>query len=480
MHSADPVGTRLVELGRAMRNHGLTVGTSEVADAAAATSALGLADRERLRSGLAATMMRRSADRMVFDQLFDIYFPAAVGGRTGEAEELPPTDTAGARQRAAVIREALVDALARGDDRELELLAARAVLELGRLPGAAADDGFFAKQTIERLAPQTAVSAAQQRSRELRHTQSAGDSEGGSSESGPRREQLSDRYDREEIRGRVSAFRRRIEAEVARRNAEMRGRDRISQYSVEGPLERTEFLLTAGTDAAELQAVIAPLSRKLASKLAARQRRKSRGAIDIRRTLRAAMSTGGVPMRPAHKRRTRARAEIVLFCDMSGSVAGFSRFTMLLLQSLAGVFRRVRFIGFINVCDDITDIVRDSQLGEEIADRVTQEANLAKHHTASDYGTALADAADRYLDLIGPRSTVLILGDARTNSTNPQFDALRAIVRQAGHAAWLNPEQENQWRMGDSVATEYAEIIDMHEVRNIDQLREFISRLPVR
>ena len=153
---------------------------------------------------------------------------------------------------------------------------------------------------------------------------------------------------------------------------------------------------------------------------------------------------------------------------------------MLLLQSLAGVFRRVRFIGFINVCDDITDIVRDSQLGEEIADRVTQEANLAKHHTGSDYGSALADAADRYIDLIGPRSTVLILGDARTNGTNPQFDALRALVRQAGHAAWLNPEQENQWRLGDSVAEQYAEIIDMHEVRNIDQLREFISRLPVR
>ena len=98
------------------------------------------------------------------------------------------------------------------------------------------------------------------------------------------------------------------------------------------PLERKDFLLTGKTEAAELHAVIAPLSRKLAAKLAARQRRQSRGTIDIRRTLRAAMSTGGVPVRPAYKRRTRSRADIVLLCDMSGSVAGFSRFTMLLLS----------------------------------------------------------------------------------------------------------------------------------------------------
>lgn len=476
MPSADPLAARLVDLGRALRTYGVSVGTSEVTDAAAVVSALGLEDRARLRSGLASAMMRRSADRGVFDQLFDIHFPVAVGARTGEADEPEPTDEEGARLRAAAIREDLIDALARGADRDLDRLAARAVLELGRLPNAAASGAFFANQTIERLAPQTAIAQAQQRARDA---QAAGDaSEGGSG--GQRSEQLSDRYDRDEMRDRVSEFRRKIETEAARRNAEIRGRERISQFSVRGPLERTDILLTSAIDAAELQAVIAPLSRKLASKLAARQRRKSRGAIDIRRTLRKAMSTGGVPIRPAFKRRTRTRAEIVLLCDMSGSVAGFSRFTMLLLQSLAGVFRRVRFIGFINACDDITDLVRGSELGEDIAERVVEEAVLTRHHTGSDYGAAFVDAFERYSDVIGPRSTVLVLGDARTNGTNPEFDALRSLVQRAGHAAWLNPEPVTQWQTGDSVAKDYADVIDMHEVRNIDQLRDFISRLPIR
>lgn len=491
MPSPDPLGTRLVDLGRALRRHGVDVGTSEITDAAAVVRVLGLEDRERLRAGTAAAMMRRSADRALFDQLFDIHFPAAVGERTGEVGAPGPTDTAGSRERSAAIREELVEALARADDEALERLASRTVRELGRLSNESTTGGWSAHQAIDRLAPQTAIAAAVQRARD------AGDVTGGSGEGstgsgsgsggasgvgggGWRSERFSDRYDRDEVRGRVAAFHRRVESEAARRNAEVRGRDRISRYGVRDPLERKDFLLTGTTEAAELQAVIGPLSRKLAAKLAARQRRHARGAIDIRRTLRAAMSTGGIPVRPAHRRRHRSRADIVLLCDLSGSVAGFSRFTILLLQSLAGVFRRVRFIGFVNVCDDITDLVRESRVGEDIRDRVSREATLTRWHGSSDYGAAFVDAVEHHLDAIGPRSTVLVLGDARTNGTDPQVDALRELVGRAGYAAWLNPEPAARWDTGDSVAGRYAEVIDMHEVRNIDQLRQLVSRLPVR
>ena len=489
MPSPDHLGGRLVELGRSLRRHGVSVGTSEVTDAAAVARVLGLEDRERLRAGTAAAMMRRSADRALFDQLFDIHFPAAIGGRTGEPDDPEPTDVVGARERARAIREELVDALARGDDEELERLSSRALGELGRLSNESTTGGWSAHQAIERLAPQTAIAAALQRARDTGDVPGgAGEGSGGSGSgaggasgggSSWRPEQLSDRFDRDEIRGRVGAFRRRVETEAARRNAEVRGRDRISRYGVRDPLERKDFLLTGTTEVAELQAAIGPLSRKLAAKLAARQRRHARGTIDIRRTLRSAMSTGGVPVRPAYKRRHRSRADIVLLCDMSGSVAGFSRFTMLLLQSLAGVFRRVRFIGFVNTCDDITELVRGAQFGEDISERVSREAQMTRWHGSSDYGAAFEDAIDHHLDAIGPRSTVLILGDARTNGTDPRLEALRILTRQAKHAAWLNPEPARMWDTGDSVAGRYAEVVDMHEVRNIDQLRHFVSRLPV-
>ena len=491
MPSPDPLRDRLVDLGRALRRHGVNVGTSEITDAAAAARALGVEDRERLRAGTAAAMMRRSADRAIFDQLFDIHFPAAVGRRTGEAEAPDPTDTSGARERATAIRDELIDALARGDDEALDRLATRAVAELGRLANESTTGGFSAHQTLDRLTPQTAIAAALQRARDAGDvTGGSGEGSGGSGsgsggtsggfgEGGSRPEVFSDRYDREEIRARVGAFRRKVETDAARRNAEVRGRDRISRYGVRDPLERKDFLLTGTTEAAELQAAIGPLSRKLAAKLAARQRRHARGSIDIRRTLRAAMSTGGVPVRPVHKRRHRSRADVVLLCDMSGSVSGFSRFTILLLQALAGVFRRVRFIGFINTCDDITDLVRESRVGEDIRERVGREAQMTRWHGSSDYGAAFADALEHHVDAIGPRSTLLVLGDARTNGTDPQVDALRELVTRARHAAWLNPEPAGQWDTGDSVAGLYSEVLDMHEVRNIDQLRQFVARLPV-
>lgn len=489
MPSPESLGARLVDLGRSLRRHGVNVGTSEVTDAAAVARVLGLEDRERFRAGAAAAMMRRSADRALFDQLFDIHFPAATGGRTGEAEDPDPTDTAGARERAAAIREDLADALASGDQAELDRIAARALSELGRLSNESSSGGWSANQAIERLAPQTAIAAALQRARDAGDvTGGSGEGSGGSGSGAGgasggggswRPEQLSDRFDRDEIRGRVGAFRRRVETEAARRNAEVRGRDRIARYGVRDPLERKDFLLTGKTEAADLQAAIAPLSRKLAAKLAARQRRHARGAIDIRRTLRAAMSTGGVPVRPAYKRRHRSRADIVLLCDMSGSVAGFSRFTMMLLQSLAGVFRRVRFIGFVNTCDDITELVRQSQVGEDISERVSREATMTRWHGSSDYGAAFVDAVEHHIDAIGPRSTVLVLGDARTNGTDPQVEALRELVARAKYAAWLNPEPARMWDTGDSVASQYSAVVDMHEVRNIDQLRAFVSRLPV-
>ena len=481
---------RVVDLSRALRRHGVNVGPSETVDAASACAALGVSDRERLRAGIAASMMRREGDRAVFDQLFDIYFPAGVGDRTGVGEVEATHDPVEARAAAERLRDDLATALATNDERELDRLAARAVAELGALSNDSSMGGFSANQTLDRLGPQTTIAAALQRARDAGDVMSGSGEGSGGSGSGAggahgqgspwRPEQLSDRFDRDEMRSRVAAFRRRVEREATRRNTEARGTERISRYGVRDPLERKDFLLTGKTEGADLQAAIRPLARKLAARLSARQRRQSRGTVDIRRTLRRAMSTGGVPMSPAYKHRHRSRADIVLICDMSGSVAGFSRFTMLLLQALSTQFRRVRFFGFVNICDDITDIVTGSRVGDDISAQVARRASLSRWHGSSDYGSALTDFVDRWLGAVGPRSTVIVLGDARTNGTEPHVDALRTIAAQARHVAWLNPEPHASWDTGDSVAGRYAQVVDMHECRNIDQLRRFVGRaLPV-
>ena len=72
---------------------------------------------------------------------------------------------------------------------------------------------------------------------------------------------------------------------------------------------------------------------------------------------------------------------------------------------------------------------------------------------------------------------MLILGDARTNNTEPRLDALAEIVARAKRVDWLNPESPSQWGAGDSVAHLYGQTVDMHECANAVQLRQFVMRL---
>ena len=508
------LGPRLVAFASALRGHGAVVGTSDVIDAGGVIAVLGLAERERLREGLAAALLRRGGHRPIFDDLFDVYFPAAVGarmttathlvraeaspepGHLGEAGRIPwdtpdPRTPAERRELAAALRAELEAALATGDERLLAALAARVVDLLGRLPNHSTLGGFSAAQALDALAPQTAIAGAHA----LVAAATAADA-GGAGANGPGNEpgngtgpgngggsgpgggpRFADRFARDEVRDQVAAFRRSVEVETRRRNAEIRGVERIGRYAVRTPAEFTSFVLAGPAELAELRRTITPLARKLATRLAAR-RRLGRGApIDIRRTLRRSMATGGVPMRPAYQRRARTRIDLVLVCDMSSSVAGFSRFTILLMQALAAQFRRVRIFGFVNVVDELTDIITAAPPGADLADAFNDVARMTRWHRNSDYGSALQDFAQHHLDAIGHRSVVLILGDARTNHTDPGLPALHAIAERARSVVWLNPEPERQWDSGDSVARRYAEVVDMYECRNLHQLRHFVTRL---
>ena len=479
---------RLVGLTNALRRHGVVAGTSDVIDAAAVITALGMEDRDRLREGLAAALTRRGGQRQVYDDLFDIWFPAALGSRTGLSPDPElPEDPAQRRAIAARLRADLVEALAAGDQRALEELAARVVSELGRLGNDATTGSWSSAQALDILSPQLAIAATLARLQDAADgiPGGSGDGSGGSSGIGngtggpPSGQGFANRFTRDELRAAIAAFRRRVEVETRRRNAEARGADRISRYAVRPPAEQTPFLLAGAVEVEELRRTIDPLARKLAARMAARRRRAARGEIDIRKTLRRSMSTGGVPMRPALKARSPHRPDLVLLCDMSSSVAGFSRFTILLMQAMAGQFRRVRIFGFVNICDELTDVVLAAPPGADLTAILGDTARMTRWHRNSDYGSTLADFALHHLDAIGPRTSVLILGDARTNNTDPRVDALEEIVAQARRVDWLNPEPPSQWGTGDSVAPLYARFVDMHECANARQLRQVIDRLPV-
>ncbi|MFB8203685.1 VWA domain-containing protein [Kitasatospora purpeofusca] len=484
------LAARLTAFVRALRTHGLRIGPAETVDAAAVLAVLGLAEREQVRAGLAAALLRTDGQRGVFDAAFDLFFPLGVGDpeavRRASAQQTAhmadpdapaPTDLAGPEQDQAAQREdlraRLVAALAADDRAALAGLAGEAVAAFGRYGGAGAagrpgNDGWSAYQTLGRLAPETLLARVLAALR-------AGAAGAGPDPTAP---DLADHVLPDEIRRRIQGFRAMVATEARRRAAELRGTERLAERAVAPSTDRIDFL-TAGRDQlAELRRTVHPLARKLATRLAARRRRAARGRIDLRRTLRRSLSTGGVPLRPAHRLRRPARPELVLLCDVSGSVAGFSDFTLLLVQAMRDQFSKVRVFAFVNRTAEVTDLLtRGAGDPATLARRILTEAKVMGHHGNSDYGSALGEFAERHLDAVGPRTAVLILGDARNNYRDPHLPALRLIAARARQVHWLNPEQPSLWGTGDSAAPDYARVVPMHCCRNARRLGEFVARL---
>ena len=441
---------RLLELTGALRGAGIPVAVSEEIDALNAIKHVELADKEDVRAALATTMIKSEAHRDAFDTLFDLYFgtgrgPEAFQERDAEAR---PTD-------AADLADELFAALMAGDMEALGDIARRAVAQFGRLQNSPSGDWYSNYQVMRAL--------------DLNALLERFESEI------PEGSELDRRLQRDEFEARVAEFRRLSLAETRRRVAEQRGPQAVARYAVSPVLEDLPFL-SATADMTELKRAVRPLARKLATRVAMKRRRSTRGTLDIRRTVRHSMSTGGVPFNTEFRHRVPHRPELFVLCDVSSSVARFARFSLMLTHALAAQFSRVRSFAFVDSIDEVTRFF-DHEDFVAAVDRMNAEAEVVRHDGHSDYGSVLEDFWEAYGKDIGPKTTLLILGDARNNYRARRSHALKALSQKARHTYWLNPEPVGDWDTGDSAASEYAAHVDrMVEVRTLRQLEEFIAR----
>lgn len=473
---AQPAGLvgHLDDFIRAVRGAGVPIGISDAIDAARAMVTVDLLDREQLRHGLAAVLLKRATHRPSFDALFDLWWPATTGaGDTnpdadsdewvfGDAERDPdadPSDLSGTELNEAM-RSLLAQLLFDGDDAALRRFAKYAVARLGQGGQTPNGQSYFSYRVLRALSPDTLVAS-------LLQGLLGGKDRGG----------LAEQVARQTIRERLAAFTSYVETEIRRRAAEQRGRENVARTAVTPLADQVDFLRAQNRDLAELRRSVTPLARRLATRLAARRRYGRRGRLDFRRTVRASLATGGVPLVTAHRPRRVHKPELVVLCDVSGSVAGFSHFTLLLTAALREQFSGVRAFAFVDSCDEVT---RFFAPGSDVADavqRIGREAQVVWFDGHSDYGHSLETFAENWPTAVGPKTSLLVLGDARTNYRSPGVPTLAALVKRARHAYWLNPEPRRQWGSGDSAADDYAKIIEMVECRNAEQLTDFITRL---
>ncbi|BBZ43212.1 vWA domain-containing protein [Mycobacterium parmense] len=459
----------LVGFVEALRAAGISVGPSETVDAGRVMAALDLAEREVLREGLACAVLRRPDHRETYDAMFDLWFPAALGTRAVVLEEgapdtpgddsLPPEDIEAMRQM-------LVDLLT--DNPDLADMDERLVAMISRIVEAygkyssSRGPSFSSYQALKAMALD-----------ELEGKLLAGLLAPYGDEPTPTQEQIAKALAAQ----RITQLRKMVDAETKRRTAEQLGREHVQMYGIPQLSENVEFLRASGEQLRQMRRVVQPLARTLATRLAARRRRARAGSIDLRKTLRKSMSTGGVPIDVVLAKPRPARPELVVLCDVSGSVAGFSHFTLLLVHALRQQFSRVRVFAFIDTTDEVTHMFGPEADLAVAIQRITREAGVYSRDGHSDYGNAFATFQQAFPNVLSPRSSLLVLGDGRTNYRNPETELLAHMVTASRHAHWLNPEPKHLWGSGDSAVPRYQEVITMHECRSAKQLAAVIDQL---
>lgn len=458
----------LVGFVAALRKRGIAVGPSETVDAGRVLAVLDLLDREALREGLACALLRRPTHRTTYDALFELWFPPGVGVRTdagGTEVDLPRGEDGDVDHEA--LRELIAGLLVDGSPEavaRIELLTAQIVEQLGQYRSSKGPS-FSAYQALREVAPDTLLARILDGllGNTGRADHAAAD--------------YATEIARRTASRRLADFRTMIEVETRRRSAEQLGRERVATYGVPRLAEEVDFLRASDSERATLRRTVTPLARALASRLAARRTRQRAGAIDLRKTLRRSMSTGGVPIDLVLRTPRPARPELVVLCDVSGSVAGFSDFTLLLVHALREQFSRVRVFAFVDTTDEVTRFFdTGADLGSSTA-RMLREADLIAYDGHSDYGNAIGVFAERFAHTLTGRTSMLILGDARNNYRETNVASLAHLAAVAKHIHWLNPEPHGQWGSGDSAAHAYADVVPMHECRNARQLASVVSGL---
>lgn len=466
-------------LVRELRATGVPVAMSEHLDAARALREVDLIDRAAVRAALRATLVKDHAHDATFDLVFEVYFagrarPDGTGGEPGaDGPGGSGTGPGGALDALddGELRATLAGAVHRGDTALTRLAVGRFVdRHAGFEPGRPVAGTLYRLRTMRAIGP-GALSAA---------LAEAADPPGGPPDTSPQRVTgaLDRRLAGERAERGVRRVEGEVESEIRRRLVADRGAEAVAKTLREPLPEDVQFLQASQRDAAALRVVVQPLARKLASRLQTKRRRRSRGVLDFRRTVRASMSTGAAAAEPVFRPRRPAKPQLVVLADISGSVAAFAAFTLQLAYALRTEFAAVRSFVFVDGVDEVTDVLAGAPDILAATREINARAGGVWLDGRSDYGHAFESFRDTVAGQLSRRSTVLVLGDARTNYHEPRAEALAAVAAVAGHVYWLNPEPRASWDSGDSVIGRYAPWCDrVVECRSIRQLRDFVESL---
>jgi uncharacterized protein with von Willebrand factor type A (vWA) domain len=443
----------LIGFAEALRAEGAAIGTSELNDAFAALGEVGWTDPVPFKEALAATLAKSPEDRRLFDLVFERHFFRSVEGAAlrEEVREAGASDAAmagGERIELDDLRAQVEEAIRAADEAAMRDLARLAIAAFGRRGEGSGVLGVDVQRIRRSLGLRSDPGAP------LRDAES----------------ELPAPLTREQIR--------RFEAHL-RRELERAQIERTRSLPPSRPLNELDRALPSGPlqDLAAVHRVVAQLKRRLASQGHQSRGHRHHAHVDVRRTMRASLETGGVPVVLKYRPRRPRRPELYVLCDVSTSVTSASVFFLSVLHALHDTFRKMRSFVFVERISEVTDVFARERSFSAVSDAISKDAGVADVSGYTDYGRVWREFLGLVEDDLHPRATVIVLGDARTNGRDPRADVFAHIAERAGRTFWLNPEPRLYWNYGDSVIDAYAQFCEAHECWTTRQLEDFVKAL---
>ena len=447
---------RVVELGEELRAEGMQVGTSALLDAFAALDEVGWTDPELFREALAATLAKSPEDRRIFELVFERFFFRAAEAAALEADVREQDDDPNAGQQLGdaaggldleTLRRQIAAAMRDGSDGQMRDLARLAIAAFGRQGEGSGVIGVDVQRIRRALGLRTEPQPQLP-------------------EDDPRR----DGVPRDQLRRFEQLLRRELErAQIERQEAlpPKRPLNELDRALPTGPLQ----------DLASVHRVVAQLKRRLKTQGQEHRGHRRRMHVDVRRTMRASLETGGVPVVVKEKPVRPRRPEIFVLCDVSTSVTSASVFFLSVLHALHDAFRKMRSFVFIERVSEVTDVFARERDFKAVSEAIGKDAGVADISGYTDYGRVWSEFRALVEDELHPRATFIVLGDARTNGRDPRADTFAQIAARAGRTFWLNPEPRLYWNYGDSVISAYEEFCEAFECWTTQQLEDFVKAL---
>lgn len=404
---------RVVEFIRMLRTSGVRVSMSEAMDAADALRHIQIVDRALFKLSLRSALVKEYKDFSTFDDLFERFFTV----RLTEPEHEQGPD----------------DAEPESDD-ELKGRDTR-----GESPEGEETDPSSGDNQEEECTPP-----------ELRDTEGEDDSDA-DEQTAQEVEQLLAR-----IQVGHDVTRERMESAQRLRRA---GVEDVDLYQ-ELPPGQVESLYDA----------VEELAESLVTRRSLRYRQARSGPVDIKRTVQKSFRTGNIPFYILRKRRKISKHELVVLCDISGSVWEVARFFLKLVQEMQTQFSRARSYLFVDRISEVTALFEDRPF-DEIIEQLKEDPSL-NFFGLSDFGRAFYQFYTEHLKTLSRDTVLVILGDARANWFDPLEWTLDEIHRRTHLVVWLNPEPVQYWDTDDSVMSRYRPYCDhVLECRNLEQLK---------